>query len=216
MIAFSFDPHSPFDKPKTIKYIEYNFCWHYVDSRSCKNAFSGPTWYLLDLFLPFILRRAALSIWHQLTQSIQKGESSFQEKCMDFHEIHPRVAYDLAHVCISWSVHITFCVDIISYDSPFWILCVSWCQIERAARLRLRLGNLLHLHAIRDSKTWNDSDKTSMTGVAYDLAHVCISWSVHITFCVDIISFLLEFSFKFIWIFQNINNKRFQDFSTLQ
>jgi hypothetical protein len=25
--------------------------------------------------------------------------------CMDFHEIHPRVAYDLAHVCISWSVH---------------------------------------------------------------------------------------------------------------
>jgi hypothetical protein len=50
-------------------------------------------------------RRAALSIWHQLTQSIQRGESSFQEKCMDFHEIHPRVAYDLAHVCISWSVH---------------------------------------------------------------------------------------------------------------
>ena len=32
MIAFSFDPHSPFDKPKTIEYIEYNFCWHYVDS----------------------------------------------------------------------------------------------------------------------------------------------------------------------------------------
>ena len=50
-------------------------------------------------------RRAALSIWHQLTQSIQRGESSFQEKCMDFHEIHPRIAYDLAHVCISWSVH---------------------------------------------------------------------------------------------------------------
>jgi hypothetical protein len=50
-------------------------------------------------------RRAALSIWHQLTQSIQRGESSFQEKCMNFHEIHPRVAYDLAHVCISWSVY---------------------------------------------------------------------------------------------------------------
>jgi hypothetical protein len=50
-------------------------------------------------------RRAALSIRHQLTQSIQGGESSFQEKCMDFHEIHPRVAYDMAHVCISWSVH---------------------------------------------------------------------------------------------------------------
>ena len=45
--------------------------------------------------------------------------------------------------------------------------CVSWCQIERAARLRLRLGNLLHLHAIRDSKTWNDSDKTSMTAGNY-------------------------------------------------
>ena len=36
---------------------------------------------------------------------------------------------------------------------------------------------------------------------------------LHITFCGDIISFLLEFSFELIWIFQNINNKRFQDFS---
>ena len=36
---------------------------------------------------------------------------------------------------------------------------------------------------------------------------------LHITLCVDIISFLVEFSFEFIWIFQNINNKRFQDFS---
>jgi hypothetical protein len=27
---------------------------------------------------------------------------------------------------------------------------------------------------------------------------------------VDIISFSLEFSFEFIWIFQNINNKRFE------
>jgi hypothetical protein len=43
----------------------------------------------------------------------------------------------------------------------------TWCQIERAPRLRLRLGNLLHLHAIRDSKTWNDSDKTSMTAGYY-------------------------------------------------
>jgi hypothetical protein len=47
------------------------------------------------------LRRAALSILHQFTQSIQRGESSFQEKCMDFDEIHPRVACDLAHVCMS-------------------------------------------------------------------------------------------------------------------
>jgi hypothetical protein len=60
---------------------------------------------------------------------------------------------------ISWkSMHFSW-----KDDSPLWIFCVSWCQIERAARLRLRLGNLLHLHAIRDSKTWNDSDKTSMT-----------------------------------------------------
>jgi hypothetical protein len=30
---------------------------------------------------------------------------------------------------------------------------------------------------------------------------------LHITLCVDIISFLLEFSFEFIWIFQSINNE---------
>ena len=35
------------------------------------------------------------------TQCIQREESSFQEKCMDFHVIHPGVAYDRAHVCIS-------------------------------------------------------------------------------------------------------------------
>ena len=59
-----------------------------------------------NIFPSWIRTRAALSIWHQFIQSIQRGESSFQEKCMDFHhEIHPSVAYDLAHVCISWSVH---------------------------------------------------------------------------------------------------------------
>jgi hypothetical protein len=70
--------------------------FHVFESRiACRcNRFPSRRW-----------RRAALSIWHQLTQSIQRGESSFQEKCMDFHEIHPRIAYDLAHVCISWSVH---------------------------------------------------------------------------------------------------------------
>jgi hypothetical protein len=26
IIAFSFDPHSPFGKPKTLNYIEYNVC----------------------------------------------------------------------------------------------------------------------------------------------------------------------------------------------
>ena len=31
----------------------------------------------------------------------RKENHPFQEKCMDFHEIHPRVAYDLTHVCIS-------------------------------------------------------------------------------------------------------------------
>jgi hypothetical protein len=35
---------------------------------------------------------------------------------------------------------------------------------------------------------------------------------LHIALCVDIISFLLEFSFKYIWIFQNINNKFYCDF----
>jgi uncharacterized membrane protein len=139
----------------------------------------------------------------KILNSIQRGESPFQEKCMDFHEMHPRVAYDLAHVCISWSVHTN------KWRTTHNALCEyykfsTWCQIERAARLRLRLGNLLHLHAIRDSKTWNDSDKTSMTGKFF---------SFYGKQLVDIISFLLEFSFKFIWIFQNINNKRFQDFS---
>jgi hypothetical protein len=43
---------------------------------------------------------------------------------------------------ISWKSMHFFWKD----DSPLWILCVRWCQIERAAHLRLRLGNLLHLH----------------------------------------------------------------------
>jgi hypothetical protein len=53
-----------------------------------------------------------------------------------------------------------------------------WCQIERAARLRL--GNPLHLHAIRNSKTWNDSDKTSMTAGNFrvDFFQFLIAWSV--------------------------------------
>jgi hypothetical protein len=82
---------------------------------------------------------AALSIWHQLTQSIQRGESSFQEKCMDFHEIHP-----------SPELHTT------------WHMCVF-----------------------------------------HDLTNTLTNDVLHIALCVDIISFLLEFSFEFIWIFQN-------------
>jgi hypothetical protein len=73
--------------------------WHFISFRVFESRIA------CNRFPSRRRRRAALSIWHQLTQSIQKGESSFQEKCMDFHEIHPRVAYDLAHVCISWSVH---------------------------------------------------------------------------------------------------------------
>jgi hypothetical protein len=34
---------------------------------------------------------------------------------------------------------------------------------------------------------------------------------LHIALCVDIISFHLEFPFEFIWIFQNIKNKRYQE-----
>ena len=78
--------------------------------------------------------------------------------CTD-HEIHTCARSYAILGWISWKfMHFSW-----KDDSPLWILCVSWCQIERAARLHLRLGNLLHLHAIRDSKTWNDSDKTSMT-----------------------------------------------------
>ena len=62
------------------------------------------------------------------------------------------------------------------------VLCVSWCQIERAARLRLRLGNLLHLHAIRDSKIWNDSDKTSMTARNYKTSFIIPWWQVSFFF----------------------------------
>ena len=82
--------------------------------------------------------------------------------CTD-HEIHTCARSYAILGWISWKfMHFSW-----KDDSPLWILCVSWCQIERAARLRLRLGNLLHLHAIRDSKTWNDSDKTSMTAGNY-------------------------------------------------
>ena len=80
---------------------------------------------------------------------------------------------------ISWkSMHFSW-----KDDSPLWILCVSWCQIERADRLRLRQGDLLHLHAIRDSKTWNDSDKTSMTaGNDYKTSFIIPWWQVSFFF----------------------------------
>jgi hypothetical protein len=74
--------------------------------------------------------------------------------------------------------------------SPLWILCVSWCQIERAARFHLRLGILLHLHAIHDSKTWNDSDKTSMTAGNYKTSFIIPSWQV---------SFFLFMASSFAW-----------------
>jgi hypothetical protein len=89
---------------------------------------------------------------------------------------------------ISWkSMHFSW-----KDDSPFWILCVSWCQIERAARLRLRLGNLWHLHAIRDSKTWNDSDKckTSMTAGNYKTSFIIPGW---------LVSFFLFMASSFAW-----------------
>jgi hypothetical protein len=143
---------------------------------------------------------------------------------------------------ISWkSMHFSW-----KDDAPLWIL---WCQIERAAHLRLRLGNLLHLHAIHDSKTWNAISLemhqvrviTVFTVFRLLPDFVCLltyefwlslckivrssvilllplsvhtnKWVLHIALCVDIISFHLEFPFEFIWIFQNIKNKRYQDFS---
>ena len=67
--------------------------------------------------------------------------------CSD-HEIHTCARSYASLGWISWKfMHFSW-----TDDSPLWILCVSWCQIERAARLRLR--KVLHLHAIRDSKTW--------------------------------------------------------------
>ena len=93
--------------------------------------------------------------------------------CTD-HEIHTCARSYAILGWISWKfMHFSW-----KDDSPLWILCVSWCQIERAARLHLRLGNLLHLHAIRDSKTWNDSDKTSMTAGNYKTSFIIPWWQV--------------------------------------
>ena len=105
--------------------------------------------------------------------------------CTD-HEIHTCVRSYATLGWISWkSMHFSW-----KDDSPLWILCVSWCQIERAARLRLRLGNLLHLHAIRDSKTWNDSDKTSMSAGNYKTSFIIPWWQV---------SFFLFMASSFAW-----------------
>jgi hypothetical protein len=103
--------------------------------------------------------------------------------CTD-HEIHTCARSYATLGWISWKSMHFYLKD----DSPLWILCVSWCQIERAARLRLRLGNLLHLqmyiHAIRTSKTWNDSDKTSMTLTAanYKTSFIIPWWQVSFFF----------------------------------
>jgi uncharacterized membrane protein len=45
-----------------------------------------------------------------------------------------------------------------SFVSVYWSWNTHMCQIVCNPAM-----NLLHLHAIRDSKTWNGSDKTSMT-----------------------------------------------------
>jgi hypothetical protein len=105
--------------------------------------------------------------------------------CTD-HEIHTCARSYAILGWISWKfMHFSW-----KDDSPLWILCVSWCQIERAARLHLRLGNLLHLHAIRDSKTWNDSDKTSMTAGNYKTSFRIPWWQV---------SFFLFMASSFAW-----------------
>ena len=95
-------------------------------------------------------RRAALSIWHQLTQSIQRGESSFQinsnenskrkliistqsAMCSSHllvstdHEIHTCARSYATLGWISWkSMHLSW-----KDDSPLWILCV-WGSNENA------------------------------------------------------------------------------------
>jgi hypothetical protein len=105
--------------------------------------------------------------------------------CTD-HEIHTCARSYATLGWISWkSMHFPR-----KDDSPLWILCVSWCQIERAARIRLRLGNLLHLHAIHDSKTWNDSDKTSMMAWNYKTSFIIPWWQI---------SFFLFIASSFAW-----------------
>jgi hypothetical protein len=97
--------------------------------------------------------------------------------CTD-HEIHTCARSYATLGWISWkSMHFSW-----KDDSPLWIIHVSWCRIERAGRLHLRLGNLLHLHVIRDSKTWNDSDKTSMTAGNYKTSFIIPWWLVSVFF----------------------------------
>ena len=62
--------------------------------------------------------------------------------------------------------------------------------------------------------SWNSSQGCIRPGTCvFHDQYTLTNEVLHITLCVDIISFLLKFSFEFIWIFQKINNKRFQDFS---
>ena len=60
-----------------------------------------------------------------------------------------------------------------------------------STRLRLRLGIMLHLrHAIRDSKTWNDSDKTSMAAGKFFLFMASsFAWKTLLAFKIIACSF---------------------------
>ena len=51
-----------------------------------------------------------------------------------------------------------------SFVSVYWSWHTRMCQVVCNPAI-----NLLHLYAIRDSKTWNDSDKTSMTAGNYKI-----------------------------------------------
>jgi hypothetical protein len=71
-----------------------------------KTSFIIPWWQVIFFFLwqAALLEKPWLHLkWLHFRLTLI--QLSFQEKCMDLREIHPRVAYDLAHVCISWSVH---------------------------------------------------------------------------------------------------------------
>jgi hypothetical protein len=91
---------SPFDKPKTLNYIEYM----HVDVTQSLAEDEDELLFLFDTSSHKVFR--------------EERESSFQEKCMDFHEIHPRVTYDLFHDQYTLTndvLHIALCMDIISF-----------------------------------------------------------------------------------------------------
>lgn len=111
----------------------------------------------------------------------------------------------------------TSLVRIISY---FWIADSMYVDVTDF--LAEDEGDLLFLYNTSSHKVFREENHlfrrnvwTSMKFIPglHMTWHMCVFHDqytltnilLHIAPCVDIISFLLEFSFEFIWIFQNIN-----------